>query len=94
MILTLSPIAASTDTAISVDGNTLTYNGTDYDLTTLDPASLTAPFVELSEDSGVYCATIEYFYDTSTAQRDQSDDINDYIIDVTSGNIADVITRT
>ena len=95
--LTLSPIASDRDTVISVDGSTLTYDGTDYDFSALTNGSQVeaeSPAIGLIEKKASKIhLTLEYHYNTATALPMQSTDANDYIVDIDSGVLADVIER-
>ena len=95
--ITLSPVASDHDTSISVDGSVLTYDGVDYDfsaLTTGSQVEAVSPAIGLIENkSGVINITLEYHYESATAESNQSTDINDYIVTASSGAIADVIAR-
>lgn len=98
MKITLSPIASSTDdTPPSVSQDIITYRGESYDLSQLpDGGEVEAevPFVgKIKRIDGVVHITLQYQYDTTTAEPMQSTDINDYIFDVTSGDCPCPIKR-
>jgi hypothetical protein len=95
--ITLSPIASNKDSVISVSGKTLTYDGTAHDFTALENgAQVDAewPAIGLIKNvGGVIHITLEYHYDLATAESGQSTDAADYIVELSSGTLQDVITR-
>jgi len=95
--ITLSPIASNKDTVISVSGKTLTYNGTNYDFTALESGAQVdaeSPAIGLIKNvGGVIYITLEYHYDMATAEPEQSTNAADYIVELSSGTLQDVITR-
>ena len=95
--ITLSPIASNKDTVISVSGKTLTYNGTNYDFTALESGAQVdaeSPAIGLIKNvGGVIHITLEYHYDMATAEPEQSTNAADYIVELSSGTLQDVITR-
>ena len=95
MIITLSPQASSVDTIISVFDQVLTYNGTEYDLSSIPlngEAGGEAPAIgSIKNIEGVIHLTLLYPYDTSLAEPNQSSNLEDYIVDVTSGEVASPI---
>ena len=95
--ITLSPTASNKNTVISVSGKTLTYDGTNYDFTALeDGAQVEAqsPALGLIKNvDGIIHITLEYHYDLATAEPNQSTDAADYIVELSSGTLQDVITR-
>jgi hypothetical protein len=95
MIITLSPQASNTNTNILVAGQVLTYNGTEYDLSIIplngesegeDPA-----IGDIKNVDGVIHVTLIYPYDASLADPIQSTNLDDYIVDVTSGEVTSPI---
>ena len=95
MIITLSPQASNANTTISVAGQVLTYNGTEYDLSSIPlngEAEGEAPAIgSLRNVGGVIHVTLLYPYDASLAESNQSSNLEDYIVDVTSGEVASPI---
>ena len=87
MKITLSPIAANKTTTVSLAGLILTIDGVDYDLSVIPvggQADGEAPFIGVvTRDE----CTIQYFYDSSLAEPNQSTDINDYTFDVVDGEV-------
>jgi hypothetical protein len=87
MIVTLSPIAANKTTTVSISGLTLTIDGVDHDLSVIPvggQADGEAPFVGVvTRDE----CTVQYFYDSSKAEPNQSTDWNDYTFDIDSGEV-------
>lgn len=79
----LSPITSDKDSKPPlVSGNTITYNGVDYDFTDLPEGSQVeadSPFVGvIKNNAGVYEVTLQYFYCTDTAEPIQSTDLTDW----------------
>ena len=95
--ITLSPTAGNKDTSISVSGKTLTYDGTAHDFTALESGAeviAESPAIGLIKNvGGVIHITLEYHYDLATAEPNQSTDADDYIVELSSGTLQDVITR-
>lgn len=81
MKITLSPIASSYTTTVSLSGLILTIDGIDYDLSVIPiggQADGEAPFIGVvTRDE----CTIQYHYDSALAESNQSTDINDYVFD-------------
>ena len=91
MKITLCPVAANKTTLVAVNGDVITVGGIDYDLSTIPDnsqveAELPAIGVVKRVD-GVIEITVKYHYDEVLAEPMQSTDINDYIVDVTSGEV-------
>lgn len=97
MKLTLSPCASNKDTKISVSGDIITIDGVPYDLSSIPidgEVEGENPAIGLIKNiGGEYHITILYFYNSATAKPNQSKDINDYIFDVTNGDVPDPIER-
>ncbi|MCB5226191.1 hypothetical protein JAO78_005115 [Alishewanella sp. 16-MA] len=98
MKIILSPVAAtSDDTPPTVNEQTLIYRGQSYDLTQLpDGAEVTAelPFIgNIKRVNGEAELTLQYQYNTATAQSNQSTDWADYTFIVTSGQCPCPIAR-
>ena len=96
MKIILSPTAAMIDdTPPSVNGDVLTYRGEDYDLSQLpDGAEVEAetPFIgKVKRVNGQIELTLQYQYDMTTAEDNQSTDWADYTFDVTDGQCPDPI---
>ena len=88
MKITLSPIASTKTTTVSISGLTVTIDGTDYDLSVIPEngqaeAAVGSPFIGTVTRDAI---TIRYEYDTTTAEPDQSTDWSDYIFFVESGD--------
>jgi len=95
MKIILSPVAADHDTTVSIDGLTVTVDGIAHDLSVIPEggqaeAEGDGPFSGIVTRDEV---TIKYFYDSSTAEPNQSPDIADYTFDITSGPVPDPIVR-
>ena len=89
MRIILSPIASNKVTTISVNGLTVTVDGTDYDLSVIPvggqaEADENSPFIGTVTRESV---TIRYEYDGQLAEPNQSTDLADYTFDVTSGDV-------
>ena len=91
MIITLSPQDSSVDTTISIDGQVLTYNGADMDFSgvTLDgEVEGENPVIGLIKNiNGVIHVSILYPYNRLTSDAMQSINPDDYIFNVTSGEV-------
>jgi len=89
MKIILSPIASSYTTQISVDGLTLTIDGTLIDLLVIPQGGVAepeenSPFIgNVTRDE----VTIRYHYESLKAVPDQSLNIEDYTFEVTSGEV-------
>jgi hypothetical protein len=87
MKIKLSPVAANKTTTVSISGLILTIDGQDIDLSVIPEggqADGEAPFIgAVTRDE----CTIQYFYDSSLAEPNQSTDINDYTFEVTDGEV-------
>ena len=95
MKIILSPIAADHDTFVSIDGLTVTVDGTPYDLSVIPEGGQAE-----AEDNGPFIGTVtrdevtvRYYYDSSTAEPQQSTDWADYTFEITSGAVPDPIVR-
>lgn len=91
----LSPISSTHDTTVSVDGLTVTVDGTPYDLAVIPEggqaeAEEGGPFIGIVTREEV---TVLYHYDGSTAEPDQSTDWADYSYFIESGPVPDPIVR-
>ena len=98
MKIILSPVAAFTDdTPPIVIGDTITYRGEQYDLSQLpDGAEVEAesPFIgKIKRVSGQIELTLQYQYDMTTAEDNQSHDWADYTFVVTDGQCPCPIVR-
>jgi hypothetical protein len=95
MRVILSPIASNTDTQVSVSGLVITVDGTDYDFSVIPEGGDAEPgegepFIgTLTRDQ----VTVQYHYDSTTAEPNQSTDWADYTFDITSGEVPDPIAR-
>lgn len=89
MKIILSPIASDRDTAASINGLTVTVDGTPYDLSVIPEGGQAEP-EEGEPFAGIITreeVTILYHYDSSKAHPQQSTDWADYTFDVTSGTV-------
>lgn len=89
MQIILSPIASNKTTTVSVSGQAVTIDGTDYDLSVI-PEGGQAEADENSQFIGTVtrdAVTIRYEYDGQLAEPDQSTDWDDYTFDVTAGDV-------
>lgn len=89
MQIILSPCASNKTTIVSVNGLTVTVDGTDYDLSVIPEggqaeADENSPFIGTVTSEAV---TIRYEYDSQLAEQNQSTDWADYIFDVTAGEV-------
>ena len=78
MKIILSPLASTRTTEVSVNGLVITVDGTDYDMSVIPEggqAEGEAPFQGVVTRDEV---TIQYHYDSLSAEPDQSKDWNDY----------------
>jgi len=89
MNITLSPIASSYTTQVSVTGTVVTVDGVDYNLSVIPEggtaeSTVDSPFVGILTRDAV---TVEYHYDSSKAELVQSKDLADYTFTVTDGAV-------
>lgn len=89
MKIILSPIASNKITTVSVNGLTVTIDGTAYDLSVIPEggqaeADENSPFIGTVTRESI---TIRYEYDSQLAEPNQSTDWDDYTFDVTSGAV-------
>lgn len=89
MKITLSPIASTHTTTVSVDGLNITIDGTPIDLSVIPEGGYAEP-----EDDSPFIGnvtrdevTVRYHYESAKALPDQSKDWADYTFDVTSGPV-------
>jgi hypothetical protein len=91
MKITLSPIASSKTTQLSVNTEVLTIDGTDYDLSVIPNGGQVEgelPALDLIKRvNNVIEMTIEYYYREDLAVRMQSTKTEDYVIDCTHGEV-------
>ncbi|HEY7864969.1 MAG TPA: hypothetical protein VIC51_03085 [Psychromonas sp.] len=95
MIINLKSISHNKDTNINVNGLIITIDENHYDLSKI-PKGGQAEAPPDSPFKGVITrdeVTIKYFYDSSTAELNQSTDRADYTFDVVSGEVPDPIKR-
>lgn len=89
MKIILSPIASDHTTNVSVNGLTVTVDGTDCDFSVI-PEGGQAEAEEGSVFIGVVTrdeVTVNYCYDSSKAQPVQSTDWEDYTFDIEQGEV-------
>lgn len=91
MILTLSPIASTRTTTISVDGDHITVDGVLHDLSVL-PNNCIAQAQEpavgvIARQDGTLSLTILYHYDSTQAESIQSANPADYIVEIVQGDV-------
>ena len=89
MKIKLSPVAHSYTTEVSLNGLVLTIDGQEIDLSVIPvggqaEADENSPFVGVVTRDKV---TIRYYYNSQLAYPNQSTDSNDYIFDVTDGEV-------
>lgn len=87
MKIKLSAIASNKTTAITLNGLTLTIDGTPYDLSQIPvggQADGELPFIGIVTRDEV---TIQYHYDSDLAENHQSRDWADYTFDVIDGEV-------
>jgi hypothetical protein len=89
MKLTLSPIASTYTTEVSVDGLTITIDGTPVDLSVIPAGGYAEP-----EDDSPFIGkvsreevTVRYHYNSIEAEPNQPTDWAAYTFDVTSGPV-------
>lgn len=95
MFITLCIASANNPTqdhpVIEVDGDTITYNGTEYDLSLIEEgcvAEATYPAVgEVKRINGVIHLNLHYPYDSTKAVKEQSLNIADYQFTVEQGEV-------
>jgi hypothetical protein len=85
MKITLSPIASSKDDELpQVNGDVITYRGESYDLSQLPEGATVeavAPFVgQITRINGEVQLSVQYEYDSATAEPMQSTDKADYVL--------------
>ena len=89
MKIILSPLASDHTTLVSINGLTVTVDGTDYDLSIIPEggqaeADENSPFAgKLTRDK----VTVKYHYDMFKAEENQSTDWDDYTFDIESGDV-------
>lgn len=89
MKITLSPIASTYTTTVSVEGLVITIDGTPIDLSVIPEGGYAepdddSPFIgNVTRDE----VTVQYYYDSQKALPDQSKNWADYTFDVTSGPV-------
>ena len=89
MKITLSPIASSYTTTVSVDGLVITIDGQEIDLSVIPEGGVAEP----DEDSPFVGnvtreeVTVKYFYESMRAEPNQSTKWDDYTFKVTSGEV-------
>lgn len=95
MKIVLLPIASNTDTVVFIDGLIVTVDGILHNLSAIPEGGQAE-----AEDEGPFFGIvtreevkIKYFYNSSTAEPNQSTDIADYTFDMTSGPVPDPIVR-
>ena len=93
----LSPVAGNSNTTISADGDVLTINGTEIDFSVIPDggsAEGSDPIIgEVKNVSGNYDLTIRFEYDSKTAELNQSTDLADYKVALTSGDLTSPIVQ-
>jgi hypothetical protein len=89
MKITLSPIASTYTTEVSVDGLTITIDGTSIDLSVIPEGGYAEP-----EDDSPFIGkvtrdevTVRYHYNSIEAEPNQPTDWAAYMFDVTSGPV-------
>lgn len=91
MKINLSPIASSKTTLISVNGEKLTVDSVEHDLSAIPEGGQVEgelPALGLIKRvNGVIEITIEYHYDGELAEPMQSTNEADYIVDCVSGEV-------
>jgi len=89
MKVTLSPIASTYATTVSVSGLIITIDGTPIDLSVIPEGG----YAEPDEDSPFIGnvtrdeVTVRYHYESAKAEPDQSKDWADYTFEVTDGPV-------
>lgn len=93
----LDAIASTYDSVITVAGKVITIDGVAVDLSAIaegEQCEADRPIVGLVKcEGGAYHLTVEYHYDTATAEPEQSADRNDYAVTIKAGQVPDVIRR-
>jgi hypothetical protein len=93
----LSPIAGYSDTQIHASGDVLTIDGVAVDFSPLgegEQCETSEPLIGFARRvGGVVYITVRLEYKSATAEPMQSTNFNDYIVNVSSGLIPDVIRR-
>ena len=98
MIVTLLPmLSSSNDTPPTVSGETICYRGVQYDLSPLQDGatiSIDLPFIgQITRVNGVIELSLQYCYDSSTAEDDQPKDWDAYTFNVIDGQCPCPIIR-
>ena len=95
--LNYTPSLTGETTSISATDSTLTYNGTDYDFSSLpDGAQVEAEYPAqgiIKNIGGVIHLTVAYHVSDEEADPIQSTDINDYIVNLSGGALQCPIKR-
>lgn len=93
----LSPVSSERDTSIHVSGDLLTIDGVAVDFSQLgegEQCETSQPLIGLvSRVGGLVNVTVRFEYNSATAEPMQSTDFNDYIVNISTGPIPDVIRR-
>lgn len=78
-------------TSINVDGSKIIYDGEEYDFSLMpDNSQVEGEFPAegiIKKINGVVHITLQYKYNSGLAEFNQSTDINDYIFDVSDGEV-------
>lgn len=89
MKITLSPVASNRTSSISVNGERITVDGQEFDLSALPNNSVceaTYPAVgNVKKQSGEIDITIAYHYDSARAETNQPANIEAYRFNITNG---------
>lgn len=95
--LNYTPSLNSETTSISANGSTLTYNGTDYDFSSLsDGAQVEASHPAegvIKNIGGAIHLTVKYHVPDEEADPIQSTELNDYIVNLSGGVLQCPIKR-
>ena len=91
MIITLSPLASNKTNLISINGDVITIDGTDFDLSSIvEGAQVKAEYPAvgiIKREGGKLHVTLRYHYESKLALPDQPYSDEKYIIDIVEGDI-------
>lgn len=93
--ITLNCTPGKTTTQISANGTTLIYNGVDHDFSALNNGDCVEAIAPangiIKKVDGVIHINLKYRFDETISDPIQSTDINDYIVDLISGELVSPI---
>ncbi|MGC9368719.1 MAG: hypothetical protein ACP5DX_04170 [Paracoccaceae bacterium] len=102
MKITISPIAAlpgGAETQVTVSGDTITVDGTPYDLSAVPEGGEATPqgehpFVgKITRTNGELACTVRFLFEASTAEPVQPSDPAHWVATLSDGDLPDLIVR-